>query len=238
MRQVIERKFPGVAVRFEEQTNSTMELAKELLSGSEQPSGLIGIGAAREQLRGRGRQGRSWISKPGDGVYVSVAWRYESVPSELGLLPLCVGVQLLREFNEFNLPLQLKWPNDLVVLGKKLGGVLVESSTIGERTEVVVGVGVNLRGSMGVSFSELGAPVSYEDLLLRTIQAQVNAFCETPMSRILPEYRQACLLLGREVEFLDGSVAIASDIAEDGALLLDSGRRVYSGDVHIVGYER
>lgn len=104
---------------------------------------------AWEQTGGRGRLGRSWASPGGRGVYASLARQLED-PAELQALPLLVGVGLCRALDpHLPEPCRLKWPNDLLVGGRKIGGILIETLVRpGECTAAVIGFGVNrdLRG--------------------------------------------------------------------------------------------
>jgi len=120
---------------------STNDLAKELAARGE-PEGTVVI--ADEQTKGRGRKGRSWYSAPKLGLYASVIFRPPR--SELSLLPLISGLAV-REFisANFGLNLRLKWPNDLIWEGKKLGGLLLESCFSGATpVYAILGIGLNV----------------------------------------------------------------------------------------------
>lgn len=94
------------------------------------------------QHGGRGRLGRRWLSPPGAGLWFSWGYRFARAGADLGALAPAVGVALARVLA---LPgLKLKWPNDLVVEGRKLGGILIEARSAGQVRDVVVGVGLNL----------------------------------------------------------------------------------------------
>ena len=112
--------------------------------------GLVVV--ADEQTSGRGRRGHVWFSPPGSGLYVSVvlAPATASDPAKATtLLTLAAGVALSEGVEQATgLRLDLKWPNDLQVARRKLGGILAESSGTGNRSDVVVvGYGINLRDS-------------------------------------------------------------------------------------------
>lgn len=97
---------------------------------------------AREQAGGRGRSGRRWESPPGN-LYLSVL--LPEAGARPGLLPLACGVAVGETLVSWGVPAELKWPNDVLVAGRKLAGVLVEASSSGGRIQdVTVGVGVNL----------------------------------------------------------------------------------------------
>src|SRR5262249_971690 len=101
---------------------------------------------AEAQTRGRGRLGRSWISPPFVNLYFSVILRPQLVPVHAPQITLMAAVALADTVvSVINTPPTIKWPNDILVGGKKLGGVLTESSCNSERIEfVILGIGVNL----------------------------------------------------------------------------------------------
>ncbi|MGK7297071.1 MAG: biotin--[acetyl-CoA-carboxylase] ligase [Candidatus Wenzhouxiangella sp. M2_3B_020] len=106
--------------------------------------------AAEYQRNGRGRRGRHWLSPPASGVWLSYAYRFECGLPRLGALGLMAGVAAAdaveRACGVPDDPLQLKWPNDLMIDGRKLGGILVEIRGPADGPcEVVIGVGINVR---------------------------------------------------------------------------------------------
>lgn len=100
---------------------------------------------AEYQSNGRGRRGNKWVSPLGSGVCLSVGWRFDIAPASLGLLSLYMGVAIARALGEVELTnVGLKWPNDIVIMNKKLGGILLELR--GEASgpvDVIIGIGVN-----------------------------------------------------------------------------------------------
>ena len=101
------------------------------------------------QTGGRGRRGRQWLSPAGRGLCLSVSWRYENVPRDLGALSLATGVGLADALLTLGIPrILLKWPNDIVSEAGKLGGILVDvSGESGGPLKVVVGVGLNVHAA-------------------------------------------------------------------------------------------
>ena len=99
---------------------------------------------AYEQTAGRGRQGRSWVSPAGLGIYATVCGHLAD-PQRLPVLPLAVAVALAEVLDRFlPVPCRLKWPNDVMVNGRKLAGILVEAAVRpGRSPEAIVGFGVN-----------------------------------------------------------------------------------------------
>jgi BirA family biotin operon repressor/biotin-[acetyl-CoA-carboxylase] ligase len=124
-----------------ESCSSTNDMAHEMaLQGEEEGTVII----ADEQMKGRGTKGRKWYSPRGKGIYFSVILRPRK--RNLSLLPLAMGLALKDALLEsVGLPVGLKWPNDLLCAGKKLGGILCEASFRGnDVSHVVLGVGLNL----------------------------------------------------------------------------------------------
>lgn len=102
---------------------------------------------AEYQTAGRGRRANRWISPPASGICLSVGWRFDSAPSALMLLSLLSAVAVLRALHRCEIAsVGLKWPNDIVCAGCKLGGILVESrGQIAGAVDVVLGLGLNVR---------------------------------------------------------------------------------------------
>ena len=102
--------------------------------------------AAHVQTNGKGRRGRTWVSQLGASLTFSLLWRFQCGAAALSGLSLCVGVALIRALGDFDVNMaQLKWPNDVLVDGKKLAGILIELQGDLEGPSVaVIGVGINL----------------------------------------------------------------------------------------------
>ncbi len=100
---------------------------------------------AEEQTAGRGRRGRQWRDSKGRNLAMSVGWRYRGALQALPPLSLVVGVAVARAIEQaFDGALKLKWPNDLLVDARKLGGILVENRLVGSHEcRTVIGVGIN-----------------------------------------------------------------------------------------------
>jgi BirA family biotin operon repressor/biotin-[acetyl-CoA-carboxylase] ligase len=99
---------------------------------------------AEHQNAGRGRAGRSWLSAPGDSLTFSLAWKFDGSPQQLLGLPLAVGVALAEALAALAVPVQLKWPNDVLKDGSKLAGILIETQGAPGGTWAVIGIGLNL----------------------------------------------------------------------------------------------
>ncbi len=127
---------------------------------------------ALEQTQGKGRRGRTWEAEPGRSLCFSLALQLK--PESVAALSLLVGL-ILCELLE--LPqLKIKWPNDLILNDQKVGGILIESRSQGEVTELVIGVGINLFDLERVNYFGLGKAIDpellfqklYDDLMKRS----------------------------------------------------------------------
>ncbi|HKY06366.1 MAG TPA: biotin--[acetyl-CoA-carboxylase] ligase [Blastocatellia bacterium] len=123
---------------------STNDIARELaLSGAVEGLAVV----AAHQTAGRGRQGRAWVSPPGQGLYLSLVLRPQVHPSEAPIITLAAAVAVAECLRlDFDLAADIKWPNDLLVAGRKICGILLETATERETLQyAVLGLGVNLR---------------------------------------------------------------------------------------------
>jgi BirA family transcriptional regulator, biotin operon repressor / biotin---[acetyl-CoA-carboxylase] ligase len=203
---------------------------------------------ADEQLSGRGRRGRSWFSPAGSGLYVSVVLtpgRSQLNPVRaLQLLTLAAGVALAEGIGDAaGVNIELKWPNDLYVGRRKLGGILAEALTSGFAIPpVALGYGINVGAAAyppdvadrATSLEvELGQAVDRERLFIETLAALARWYDELLAGRfddILAAWRRrASSAIGRRVTWNDivgERSGITSGIDDEGALLVNVGDRV------------
>src|SRR5256885_7131829 len=133
-------------VRSLETTWSTASTNSVLLARPNPPSALSEVFLAEYQTAGRGRRGRAWQASPGGAICLSLSWTFREVPRDLGALSLVIGVCALRALRELGVVgAGLKWPNDLLLGERKLGGVLIElrAESAGPAC-VVIGIGLNV----------------------------------------------------------------------------------------------
>jgi BirA family transcriptional regulator, biotin operon repressor / biotin---[acetyl-CoA-carboxylase] ligase len=117
-----------------------------LLEGTDLPPGRLRVCLAEFQSAGRGRRGRTWLAPFGSGLCLSVAWLFPALPPVLGALSLAAGVAVVRALERFGVTgLALKWPNDVLKEGAKLGGLLSELRVeAAGPAYIIVGVGLNV----------------------------------------------------------------------------------------------
>lgn len=222
------------------------------------PAGVVI--AARQQLAGRGRQGRSWHSPLDAGLYVSILLHPQLPANKLPLLSFASGVAAAEAILQItNLEIQLKWVNDLILEGKKLGGILAES--VGRPDQkpqqaVIIGIGINLINPGGLLPEELIGKIAYiNDTSTAPIDATalLIAYCqafeywykkveEGQEELMLNTWRQLSVTLGKQVTVHEANSTrtfsgLALDIDESGALLIQAPdntiNKIYSGDVSV-----
>jgi BirA family biotin operon repressor/biotin-[acetyl-CoA-carboxylase] ligase len=212
----------AIRIQHYERVGSTMDLIHQLAeSGAE--AGTIVV--AMEQLEGRGSRGRTWHSPPG-GLWLSALFRPESVAG-LEVLSLRVGLAVARALDCLvPRPVRLKWPNDLILEGRKLGGILGEARWQGELLSwVAVGIGLNVRNRVSpelepgaISLVQLVPQVSIEDVLELVIPSITELdLCPPRLSSAeLDQFQARSWLHGRQIrQPLSGTV---TGVDEDGAL--------------------
>ena len=207
------------------------------------------------QTGGRGRRGKTWDDGGGKSVALSVILKGLS-PRAIAALSLCGGLAVADGLKALiGRDCGIKWPNDILLQGKKLVGILCESFFLREERAAVVGIGVNLyqtradfmEGNLpdaGSLWSETGKNFSPEEVIVPILNhlERVLEACEADgFPSVRERYECRCINIGREVCVLyeNGQrIGIATGISENGALLVDSGGEsltVQSGEASIRG---
>lgn len=205
---------------------------------------------AEAQTAGRGRRGREWVSPPGN-LYASLLWRPDCAPARAAQLGFVAALALAEALEPLLPParqLRCKWPNDLLLDGRKLAGILLESETAGMAAEfVVIGVGVNLATSPpNVEFAATSlAGEGISGVAPGTVLAGFAAGFERwervwrieGFGPIRLAWRERASGIGEAIRVrLDGATLQGKfvDLDETGALLLEEGlrhRRIAAGDI-------
>lgn len=211
---------------------------------------------ADQQLAGRGRNGRTWVSETGRSLTASLALERDLLPGRLVGLSLVVGVSLARSLVAHGVDVRLKWPNDLIepASAGKAGGILVETRQQAGRYRVVVGFGLNLQPSENPVYDRLGqraaalfapgaAPParSFAQSLGEQLLVDLDRFFEAGLVPFAESWAQRDWLSGRPVEVLhpDGrrTQGVAAGIDAQGALRLSlpdgAGLSLMAGEVSV-----
>ncbi|MEE9611562.1 MAG: biotin--[acetyl-CoA-carboxylase] ligase [Desulfatiglandales bacterium] len=242
----------GRKIVFYLELSSTQDVAKQL-AGQGEGEGTVII--ADSQTHGKGRLGRRWSSPPQQGIYLSIILRPKIEPAQAVQIPLMAGVAVAQAIEKIR-PLNpsIKWPNDLMINWKKVGGILTETSAeIDVIDYVVLGIGLNvntprslfpddIKESATSLTEECGEPVSRVKLLqvlLAELELLYMQFTTFGFEPIRERWKLLSNTIGAWVE-IDGPeekkmTLKAIDIDQDGALILQetdgSIRKVLAGDV-------
>jgi BirA family biotin operon repressor/biotin-[acetyl-CoA-carboxylase] ligase len=215
-----------------ESTNAVV--AERALSG--EPAGLVVV--AERQTAGRGRLDRAWVSPARSGLTFSVLLRPDTPPAEWGWLPLLSGLAVVRALrSRAELDAVLKWPNDVLVSGRKVCGLLTEVAAPGS---VVVGIGLNvttrpdeLPVESATSLQAEGSATVDRDTLLRAVLRQLaRALVDADAAK--DAYRAMCSTIGTEVRIdlpTGTSVAGVAEAVDDAGHLVVDGAAYGAGDV-------
>jgi BirA family biotin operon repressor/biotin-[acetyl-CoA-carboxylase] ligase len=241
----------GVKFHHYFEVDSTNTQARQLAEDGAAEGEIV---VAEQQTRGRGRLGRNWISPASVNLYLSVVLRPELPPAHAPQITLMAAVALADTVARFiSEPPAIKWPNDILVRGRKLGGILTESSVTSERVNyVILGIGVNINfphalmpeaiRERATSLMECaGQAVSREAFLGRLIQHLDRCYGilgEAGFGRIAPRWEAYFSLRDKRVrvDMGDGTLAgVAKGIDSHGALIIEGERgqfhRILAGDV-------
>lgn len=240
-----------IKLHYFSEIDSTNKQARELAESGALEGEIV---IAEQQTRGRGRLGRSWVSPPFLNLYLSIILRPKLPPAHAAQITLMAAVALADTVARFAPdPPAIKWPNDILLRGKKLAGILTESSITAERVNyVILGLGVNLNfphalmpdviRQHATSLMECaGKTVSREAFLGRLIHDLDRCYGilgEAGFDAIAPQWEARFNFHGRRVRVEMGDEALAGvarGIDRDGALIVEGEggqcHRVVAGDV-------
>ena len=251
---LMETDVIGRDVRYMETIDSTNLYARRLGEDGAVEGVLV---VADEQTAGKGRSGRHWTTPPGSAIAMSVLLRPRIAPERISMVTLVMGLAVAKAVRElYGLDALIKWPNDVVVNGKKICGILTEmSAELMAVNYIVIGVGINsnmkefpeeIRTTATSIALELGRDVSRARLIaevMKHFETLYRSFLETSdLSGIISDYNAILVNIGRRVRVLEPGneySAKALGIDRNGRLLVrtDEGtvRDVYAGEVSVRG---
>jgi len=245
----LDTKIVGKKICAYEETGSTNDVALEMANKGEPEGSVI---FAESQTKGRGRLKRQWYSPKRKGLWFSLILRPDMSPQYAPIITACGAVAVAKAVGSFTgLSVWIKWPNDIFVNGKKVGGILTELSTeIDSVKFVIIGIGINVNGTkwpeelknIATSLEEEGGrKYSRIDLsreILKSLDYYYGLIRKKYFQEIIEEWKNMSLVLGRRVRVNQGSEkyeAQAMGMDEQGALIVrtDDGftKHIMSGDV-------
>jgi BirA family biotin operon repressor/biotin-[acetyl-CoA-carboxylase] ligase len=245
----------GRDIRVFEETTSTNDVI-EKLARDQVKEGVVVF--AESQTKGRGRMGRKWISPARKGLWFSILLRPDLTPQEATQLTVASATGLRRAIHDATgVKAKIKWPNDILIGGKKVAGILTELSAELDRVKHIIlgiGVDVNLSGAefpqdlrkIATSLKiEAGKTISRAELavkILRELDADYARVCSGKFESVADEWEEHCGTIGHLVTIHVGDRKLhgrAESLDDDGALLLRTEHgtleRVIGGDVTLAG---
>ena len=238
-------------IEYSKEIDSTNTKAKDLAQRGA-PEGTVVI--AEKQTNGRGRRGRIWLSPEGDGIYATLILRPAMSPGGAPKITLMTAVAVAEALLSLvQIDIRIKWPNDILVNGRKLAGILTEiTADMDAVNYIVVGLGLNVNtrsesfseeiGKIATSiYIETGEQLSRARLIrayLEQFEKYYKMFTQNEFAAIMGRWKQLSGFIGQKV-MVDvmgqNYIGEVSDIDDDGVLILkdDQGRsrRIFSGDV-------
>lgn len=226
----------GRDIRVFKETASTNDTIEKLARDGA-PEGVVVF--AESQIRGRGRLGRSWISPAGKGLWFSVLLRPNLRPPEITRVTVSAATAIRRAIRTAtSLEPEIKWPNDLLIDGRKVAGILTELSAETDRVRyVVLGVGIDVNqmstdfppelskvaGSLRMAAGSIVDRAALVTVVLSELDKDYTRVCDGQFQEVAEEWESVCSTLGRRVTIEIGGRRLqgrAESLDPDGALLL------------------
>lgn len=238
-----------------DRVSSTNELAMSLATKNDLWANTVII--ADSQEKGKGRLGRTWISQPGGNIYMSLAFKPRLDTKDATMLTLLTAVACAHAIRKISgLPVSIKWPNDLILSGKKLGGILTEiRADIDKVSLAVVGIGINVNmeekdftdeiRSIATSIKEESGKYCSRNELVLEILRQFERFYDILIKQgkhsLLDEWKTLSSTINKNVKVVIGDetvIGFVEDVDDNGMLILKlrSGllRQISAGDITLL----
>lgn len=240
-------------IYYKQLDSTNTEIARLAAEGAAHGTVVV----ADAQSAGKGRRGRGWESPAGENIYMSILLRPDCLPDRAPMLTLVMAYSVAKVLKELGfLDVQIKWPNDLVLSGKKICGILTEMQLKDTEIDyVVVGVGINvntskfpeeLKDTATSLYLESGIVSDRETLVEAIVEYFDEAYCQfletQDLSFLREAYNDMLVNVGRVVRVLEPRneyIAYAQGINASGELLVRTAageeKRIYAGEVSVRG---
>ena len=251
IRSALNTKVLGTEVFTFKRVTSTNDVAATLARGGAHEGTLV---VAEEQSRGRGRLGRSWFSPAGSGLWFSIVLRPVMKAENSSTIPLVVALGIADGLEQrYGVKAGLKWPNDVLVAGRKICGILTEAEFVNQRVSfVVAGIGLNVlteQGDFPPELTGIATSLKIESdqeisrtgvlaCVMEAIEDKYVKLCDRGFSALKKELLRRSLTIGKMTRVMTAKgivEGVAADFDESGALVLrrdnGSSERIVAGDV-------
>lgn len=251
---LLETEFFGNTIYYFDEIDSTNNEAKKKAENGA-PHGTLVITEC--QSGGRGRRGKKWVSPSRSGIWMSLILRPYILPNNASMLTLVAALAVAGAISKYkNIECQIKWPNDIVINGKKVCGILTEMSAEQDAVNyVVIGIGINvnttqfdedIRGIASSLVVQTGIEIKRSQLVAdfaKEFENYYNVFIQTSdLSNLVDEYNKMLINVEREVKIIDTKgefTGTAIGIDNNGELLVKckdgSIQKIMAGEVSVRG---
>lgn len=250
---IVDTDFIGRKVKFYEEVDSTNTQAKKLADDPE-TNGLLIV--TERQTAGKGRRGRAWESPKGSGIWMSMILKPDMAPTHASGLTLVAALAVTNAIREMTcLEAYIKWPNDIVVNGKKVCGILTEMSTeMDDINHIVIGIGINVNTkTFPQDISEVATSLYMEQKaiinrsqlianIVKQFEVLYHIYLKTcDLTHLVADYNSLLINVQKEVLILEGTdkyQGIALGVNQTGELLVQVGdvvKTVVAGEVSVRG---
>ncbi|MDH5457229.1 MAG: biotin--[acetyl-CoA-carboxylase] ligase [Nitrospinota bacterium] len=241
----------GKEIIIHDSVDSTNDIAKRMIGNPDKEGTVI---LANNQTQGKGRQGRHWHSEENVGIYLSTFLRTSLAPQKVAQIALVAGVALVHAINEFSRArAYLKWPNDILINGKKVAGILTEYSKNKAHSEVILGIGINVNHShfpvplqhiatsMAMENGEIFERLPLITFLLNRLDQEYLHFLEEGISPTIAQWNLNSDMFGKHVSLTKGTqtfLGTAMKLNEEGHLVIltedDEEIAFHSGEIALI----
>lgn len=244
-------KFIGKNIIHFDTIESTNDYGKEI-AGKEIEGTVI---ISEEQTKGKGRLGRNWHSKSGEGIWMSMILKPNMTPYKAPFITLIAGASIVKSLNNLGIDATIKWPNDVIINGKKLCGILTELSAEIERiNHIVLGIGINVKtmdfspeiSEIATSLQKEGYNLSRVDIVKNILEEFENLYIDyvenDSKDETIKICRQYSAVIGKDIYAIRGEnkeLVKCLDIDENGNLIVINSKgekvEIMSGEISIRG---
>lgn len=208
-------QYIGRKIATYDSVDSTNDIAKRLVGKPDEEGTVV---LADQQTKGKGRQGRNWHSEENVGIYLSVFLNLSLPPEQTAQITLVAGVALVQAVNEFSQTrAHLKWPNDILLNGKKVAGILTENCRGKEHTGVIIGIGINVNHahfpvplqhiatSMAMENGEIFEKLPLITFLLNHLDQEYRSFLSEGIAPTVDQWNLNSDMFGKQVSLAKGT---------------------------------
>ena len=244
-------RFIGADIYLFDAIDSTNDYALKLAKEGAKEGTVV---LSESQSKGKGRLGRSWFSPSGANIYLSIILRPQMPTSQIPLLTFAAAIAVAKAIrNAANLDADIKWPNDILIRGKKVAGILSEMGAEKDKVNfAIVGIGINVnldKKDIPLELIDKATSIKIESnslidrtnlicRIIENLEEWYNLFERKGINDIIKEWKRLAITIGRDVKVQSGNSFVegrAVDIDENGALLIKDRdgiiQRVLSGDI-------